>query len=163
LQVSERAVCPASLDDLGRKYWERFAPVLERLGLLTLVEEMAFAALCNHYAGWELAMKEYNENPRRGKRSLQEIVEVDVVDENGGPAKKKLVYQSPSAFTEMKYHEEEIKKYWREFCLTPGYRAGVAMPAGDDVDDLESLLDGGSRSKPRAELKPPKIDKEKLQ
>jgi len=42
--------CPKWLKPLAKKIWKRLYPELERLGLLTIIDEMAFAGLCQNYA-----------------------------------------------------------------------------------------------------------------
>ena len=49
------AQCPDWLDDYAKEEWARVMPELERLGLLTFVDETAFAAYCQEYDRWRKA------------------------------------------------------------------------------------------------------------
>ena len=67
--------CPDWLLDEAKKEWNRLAPELERLGLLTIIDEMAFAGFCQSYAKWKIAEEFIKKNkmtyeiPKRDKDS----------------------------------------------------------------------------------------------
>lgn len=44
--------CPDHLDDVAAQEWQRIAPELESLGLLTQVDLAALAAYCQAYSRW---------------------------------------------------------------------------------------------------------------
>jgi P27 family predicted phage terminase small subunit len=46
---------PAHLSEYARHEWNRIAPELHRLGLLTILDETCFAAYCSAYGTWRLA------------------------------------------------------------------------------------------------------------
>jgi len=47
--------CPDWLDLEAKQLWERVAPELSRLGLLTVVDLMAFEGICQSYRRWREA------------------------------------------------------------------------------------------------------------
>jgi P27 family predicted phage terminase small subunit len=47
--------CPAHLDLDAKKEWTRLAPILDRLGMLTIVDGAALAAYCQMYSRWAKA------------------------------------------------------------------------------------------------------------
>ena len=53
-----RPTRPAHLSRTARSEWDRIAPELERLGLLTKLDRAALAAYCQAYGRWVMAEKE---------------------------------------------------------------------------------------------------------
>jgi P27 family predicted phage terminase small subunit len=50
--TSEPPLPPSWLDEGARQEWERIAPELHRLGLLTVLDHSVFAAYCTSLARW---------------------------------------------------------------------------------------------------------------
>lgn len=116
-----RPTKPAGLSKVAGECWDRHAPELERLGLLTKMDAGAFVLACESFA---LAMEALGElRPRkadgtidRRKRGL-EVVAVDRA--HGGMLKKHpavAVYLQASG---------DYRRWCAEFGLTPAARMGL--------------------------------------
>src|SRR5688500_15978698 len=46
---------PPWLDDVARAEWDRFAPILTQMGVLTIVDGMLLAIYCTSFARWRQA------------------------------------------------------------------------------------------------------------
>jgi len=51
------------LDDVAKKEWNRMAPLLEKLGLLTEIDHGMFEAMCIAYSDWVKYSKQARERP----------------------------------------------------------------------------------------------------
>jgi len=56
--------CPEELSCNAKKIWNRFYPEMERIGILKIIDEMAFAGLCQNYAIYLETEKFLEENGR---------------------------------------------------------------------------------------------------
>lgn len=106
---------PAWLDKEAKELWKEFAPELERLGLLTLVDAPSFAMMLTHYI---MAVKASRLIKRDG---------IMTKDENG-LARKHPAHQI------MRDHATAFRGFAAEFGLTPSARArlSIAEPENDD-------------------------------
>jgi len=114
--------CPDWLLDEAKKEWNRLAPELERLGLLTIVDEMAFAGLCQNYAIYIEIEKYLEENGRVMKT------------ESGTVKSRPEVYIANNA---LKF----VRSFASEFGLTPSSRGRISLPSELIDDEFEKLLD----------------------
>lgn len=114
--------CPEWLNDLAKKIWNKFYPELEMLGLLTIIDEMAFAGLCQNYAIYIEAEKFLKKNGRvmRTRR--------------GAVKTRPEVYIANNALN-------FVKSFAIEFGLTPSSRGRIILPSGTLDDEFEKLLD----------------------
>lgn len=118
---------PAHLDKLGKAEWNRVAPELHRLGLLTDVDHAALEAYCTVYARWCDA-----------ERLL---------------AKEGLTFETPNGYVQQRpelsiAHKalEMIKVFCAEFGLTPSSRARMQVPEPPKPEDpLEEFLNRGKK------------------
>lgn len=104
------ATCPTWLDKTAREEWKRLASQLELLGLLSSIDQGAFAGYCNAYSMWV-----------RANRVLQR--KGFTYDHNGLVKKRPEVGISEAALREM-------RKYAQEFGMTPSSRSKVSAVAG---------------------------------
>lgn len=54
------AEAPGQMDPMAVAEWERLAPEVERLGLLTVADEAMFAAYCQAYSDWRRVTQKLN-------------------------------------------------------------------------------------------------------
>ncbi len=114
--------CPEELKPLAKKIWNRFYPELEILGLLTIIDEMAFAGLCQNYAIYLETEKFLEENGR-------------VIRTRSGAIKARP--EVAIANNALNF----VKAFAAEFGLTPSSRGRIYLPGGSLDDEFEKLLD----------------------
>lgn len=115
---------PDHLSDEARREWDRVAPDLEQLGILSEIDRTAFAAYCQVYGRW---VKAEEQLARYG-----EIVK----SPNGYPV------QSPYlgiANTALKF----IRDFATEFGMTPSSRTRVSASPRGNVGPLAEFLNNG--------------------
>lgn len=115
--------CPKWMPPEGRREWRRVVPELERLGLLSIVDQASLEGYCQSYADWRKNVDWITENgdvlPIRDKVTgkityLQQVPQV-------GMAQKAL---------------NDVRKFAQEFGLTPAARARL-QTANKEVDQSE--------------------------
>lgn len=117
---------PTWLDKEAKKEWKRLAPMIERLGLLTEADQIAFANLCQEYSNsikWQNVIKEqgatYEHTNVKGEKNITTRPEAI------------LLHKS----------RQLIKAYCAEFGLTPSSRGKIqVLGQKDEADEMESLL-----------------------
>ena len=114
--------CPKELNEFAKKIWNRFYPELERIGLLTIIDEMAFAGLCQNYAIYLETEKFLEENGRVMKTR------------SGAIKARPEVAISNNALN-------FVKAFATEFGLTPSSRGRIYLPSETLDDEFERLLD----------------------
>lgn len=120
-QIPER---PKWLKGEAKKEWDRIAPKLDKLGLLTNVDTAALAGYCQAYARW---------------------VEAETFINKHG-----MVFQTPSGYIQQVPHVAIAQKYLvimsgflGKFGLSPADRVGLKTPKGQEKrSKLASLLSG---------------------
>jgi len=118
--------CPEWLLDDAKDEWDRVAPELHRLGLLTQLDRVALAAYCQSYAKWKQADEWIKENgtvyPIRGPdgevRYLQQVPQVSIANQC----------------------LKQIRAFCAEFGLTPAARARMELPNEREEDDFLAKL-----------------------
>ncbi|HUF53804.1 MAG TPA: phage terminase small subunit P27 family [Dehalococcoidia bacterium] len=110
--------CPAWLSAKARNEWERIAPELQRLGLLTVLDVSSFALYCQSFAAWS---------------ACQEII-----------SEKGTTYLTPKGSLRLRPEVELAKTYWNaakaigaEFGLSPGSRARLHIETPKVKEDNE--------------------------
>jgi P27 family predicted phage terminase small subunit len=131
---------PNYLTGYAKQEWERLAPEVFRLGLLTIVDEAAFAVYCWSYGQWRTATE-----------ALARVAELDptfrgliVKTRHGTPVENPLYLASRQAASDM-------LKFAAEFGMTPAARSRINSPlplAGPSKFD--GLLGGGWDDRPPA-------------
>jgi P27 family predicted phage terminase small subunit len=115
--------CPEHLDDEAKKEWERIAPELESLGLLTYIDKAALAGYCQAWSRWveaEMILKKHG---------------ILVKSPNGFPM------QSPALAIANKAMEQ-IKEYLVEFGMSPASRTRVKAQKSEKSKGISGLLSG---------------------
>ncbi len=119
--------CPDWLCEDAKAEWERIAPQLERLGLLTEVDMAAMVGYCESWAQYKKAMQfihKHNEvypikNKDGSVKYLQQVPQVSI-------ANKALA---------------NIRAAGSQFGLSPGDRGRLQVPgAAEDDDPMEQLI-----------------------
>lgn len=113
---------PEELSTKAKEIWKRLYPELEMLGLLTIIDEMAFAGLCQNYAIYLETEKFLEENGRVMKTR------------RGAIKTRSEVYISNNALN-------FVKAFATEFGLTPSSRGRISLPGGTLDKEFEKLLD----------------------
>jgi P27 family predicted phage terminase small subunit len=113
--------CPEYLDDRARKEWRRLTPMLRRMRVLTEVDGITLASLCQTYSTLIKAQEKLNETG--------------------------ILYKTPSGYvmqspllSVVNTCIETITRLSREFGLTPASRTRIVVPPEDDDDELERIL-----------------------
>lgn len=107
--------CPDWLGDVGRKVWDKVAPILDAMGVLTSVDGNALACYCEAWEDFQDARDE---------------IETDgstCTGKNGGAYLHPAVGRKNKAI-------ERIKQFGAKFGMTPSDRTGIEVP-GDTGDD----------------------------
>jgi P27 family predicted phage terminase small subunit len=114
--------CPKVLAPEAQKYWDLAAAQLEQLGILTAVDGVALAVLCDLWAGYLEAQ--------------------DKVEKLGPIAVSKNGHGYPSPYlTAAMQYRKQIREYLVEFGLTPSSRSRVAKSGGDAGGPRQTGLD----------------------
>lgn len=112
---------PRGLMPLARKFWKAHGPTLERMGLLTEIDGVAFTMLTVHY---EIAWQ--------ASRTLKEEGLV-TTDENGAERKHPLLQV-------LRDNSAMLLRYSREFGLTPSARSRISVSDPDEELDIGAVL-----------------------
>lgn len=129
LQIAPK--CPDWLLDEAKKEWNRLAPELERLGLLTILDMVTFAGYCQSYAKLKIA-EEFIKKHGTTYRIPKKNKEGEVIS----------VYIAP--FPEVSIANQclkQIRAFASEFGLTPSSRGRIYLPTKIIDDEFEALLD----------------------
>jgi P27 family predicted phage terminase small subunit len=119
--AAEAPAPPDHLDTLGREAWQRLAPQLAAMGLLTELEGEALSLYCVTYSRWRLALEELHSigiSVETGQGSLKPNPAAAVVAESSRLMASLLA----------------------EFGLTPASRSRVAAASEPPVDALAEFL-----------------------
>ena len=108
--------CPAHLDAEAKKEWKRLVPMLKRMRVLTEVDGMALATLCQ---AWSTLVK-----------AQAKLTEMGILYKtpNG------YIQQSP-LFSRVNQNVDIVTKLSREFGLTPASRSRITVPPDPDEED----------------------------
>jgi len=115
--------CPEWLNEEAKKEWSRVSPILESLGLLTILDRAALEAYCVCYS--------------RILEAEQKIKEIGlIVKDRRGSVKKNPYVTIASSYSKL------MISLCGEFGMTPSSRGRMQLPIGpDDDNDMERLLD----------------------
>mgnify|MGYP001261932728 CR=1 FL=1 len=104
---------PKGLDRYGRQAWQRLAPILERLGLLTEADLESFTALCEAYSRYVHAVKRY----RAVLRASDPVEALDIIRK---------------AEVSVEKSEHHLRMLMLEFGLTPAARSRLSVEVKDE-------------------------------
>ena len=117
---------PDWLTGEGEKMWNRLAPKLEKVGLLTEIDGEAFAAACSAWKDYVECRRVINEQGRTYKYKNQ-----------GG-------FENETERPEVKISNkalEQFRSFCREFGLTPAARTKIEVRSEEEaLDEMEGLL-----------------------
>ena len=122
---------PKRLMREAKREWNRLAPVLVRLGVLTEVDLSAFAELCQNYAYYREADKEIMTQGEKGALLMQQTP-------------SGYIQQHPIISLRRQYYET-WRKGLADFGLTPSSRARIVTGNGGSAEpksEMERLLSG---------------------
>jgi len=130
LRTEQVPDAPNFLTGYARDEWDRVAPELHRIGLLTVLDIAALAAYCVAYATWRTAEETLNEVANRDPVMHGLIVKTRA----GGVMQNPLVLTARQAANDM-------VRYASEFGMTAAARARIAAgvyrePQGGKFDGL---------------------------
>lgn len=123
---------PAWLSSEAKKVWGRYAPDLERKGVLTAWDVEAFAGFCDAVVRRSIAAKRIAEEG--------EVVEVPVFSRKGDLVGHRLERNQWSYA--LKDADAQIQKWGARFGLTPSERSQIVIRHEGSADDGEDLLTG---------------------
>ena len=118
--------CPKWLEPEAKKEWRRLSKQLEQIGVLTEVDQAAFASYCQAYARWKAAE--------------------EFITSHG------YVSMTPAGYVQQLPHVSISQTYQKimnrcaeQLGLTPSSRSRLIAgePGGSIKDDMEDLLGGG--------------------
>lgn len=118
--------CPEWLDEYGKAEWNRLAPELERLGLLTQADLAAFAAYCQAYSDVIKATEQLKELGPDGWVQTTE---------SGYKQQHPLVGIKNTAM-------DKMKSFLIEFGFTPASRSKVTANEPPKSKGISALLSG---------------------
>ena len=125
--VNNAPPCPKWLEPEAKKEWRRLSNQLELIGVLTEVDQAAFASYCQAYARWKEAE--------------------EFISQHGTIVKTPSGYwqQVPQVSIAQTYLKI-MNKIAEQFGLTPSSRSRIIAGSDDysaSKDDMEDLLGGG--------------------
>ena len=123
--------CPTWLHEDAKKEWDRVAPELERLGLLTVVDMVALAGYCESWAQWKDAIEFIHKHG----------TVYSIKDDEG---KVKYLQQVPQVSIANKA-QQQIRAWCAEFGLTPSSRGRMNLPGQKDENAFEDFLNRGQK------------------
>lgn len=119
---------PDWLPEGAQKYWAKYAPEAEQLGILTVVDEVPFAAYCVACWNYERAVKALKPTKDNPNPNVQTA---------------KSGYQTSSGWEMVRSRAvDEIRKLGTEFGFTAAARSRIETTPRRE-DDLEALLSDG--------------------
>lgn len=127
---------PAWLDAEAKREWKRVAPELERLGLLTQVDGMAFAGYCaavSRLAKAEKAIRDYYKETRK--------LTVTYVNKAGFPNEVPL-----PEIAIAREAAQQAKSFAVEFGLTPSSRTRLNPGKDKTPSDLMEFIGRGKKA-----------------
>jgi P27 family predicted phage terminase small subunit len=131
-----KVVRPAWLDDEQAAAWDSLAPLLQKMGVLTVVDVEAFARYCVLYTRW-----------RKAEAFLKQYGETYPVKNAAGQVEAFKMFPQVRIATAL---SEQLLKLELQFGLTPSARARLAMIlAGEYIPEDNELLPDQKTKKPK--------------
>lgn len=121
----------------ARKEWERVAPELEKLGLLTVVDGASLAAYCVAYGRMVTAERAIKEHFKKHKKLTYTYV-------NKAGAENEITIPEIAIARDA---AKQVKDFAAQFGLTPSARSRFTVPSdADRKDDFEEFVSNGRPS-----------------
>ena len=125
--VKKAPPCPKWLEPEAKKEWRRLSKQLEAIGVLTEVDQAAFASYCQAYARWkeaELFITQHGSIFKTPSGYVQQVPQVSIAQQN----------------------LKIMQSFCSDFGLTPATRSRIIAGSGvEDIaaeDPMEALLQG---------------------
>jgi P27 family predicted phage terminase small subunit len=118
--------CPDWLDDIAKAEWNRVAPALYQMGLLTILDHAALEGYCVSYSMFVRAAREI------GESFVYDFVE-------GKSLNLKRVKKPEASIARDSMNQ--IRLFCAEFGLTASSRGRMALPSEREKSPFEELLD----------------------
>ena len=126
---------PVYLDDYALEEWNRLATGLHHMGVLSIVDQGAFAACCEAYSDWRHASEEVNKV--RNEQSI--LASMIAITHNGNQIQNALIGIKNVA-------RDKYLDACKEFGLTPMSRTKMAMGAQNNGDGkFKGLISSGKQ------------------
>jgi P27 family predicted phage terminase small subunit len=125
-----QAICPKGLDAAGRHEWERVAQELERMNLLTSVDQAAPTAYC---ICWSNAMKAQADVQKYGA-----TIFIEKKDRKG--RWHVISAKRNPACTALRENLQLLRQYEVEFGMTPSSRSRVHAPSAVHVHEEKDVF-----------------------
>lgn len=136
--------CPSFIKGAARKEWQRLAPELLILGLLTRVDRAALAGYCIAWGQLEEVEQELARMKRSGRdlaklKKRNPAMKVDIsngmvsITSNGNAIIEPLLSVRKQAM-------EQMHKFLTEFGMTPASRTRVTAIKPDTLDPMDEAL-----------------------
>jgi len=118
---------PDWLDEIGLAKWRELAPAMERIGILTELDGMIFAALCQEYS--------------RMVRAERVIAEKGITYEYTNTKKETNTVTRPEVDIAHKA-KQLIRVYCSELGLTPSSRSRISLPGAkeENEDNITKMM-----------------------
>lgn len=109
------------LDSVAKKEWDRIAPILKELGLLTKIDGTALAGYCRVYSKWVDTEK--------------------LIMKHGMLMKTESGYIQQSPYISMaNQYMKEMRRFLSEFGMTPSSRSNIKLSEPILRDEFEDYL-----------------------
>ena len=123
--LTQAPSCPAWLDEEMKLEWERIAPQLELLGILSEIDMAAFAGYCVSYKRWKEAeefLTKHGTIMKTGSGYWQQVPQVSIAQS----------------------YLKSMLKFCEQFGLTPSARSRIVAnnKANNEIDPMEMMLRG---------------------
>ena len=123
-----RAKAPVWLEPEAKREWRRVAPELERLGLLSGLDQQALAQYCQAYARW---------------RTAEEVLSMEgLTYEYTNKAGAVNILPRPEVGISVSA-QKAMRAICAEFGMTPSSRGRMTMPDRGGDDELDGFLTVG--------------------
>jgi P27 family predicted phage terminase small subunit len=113
---------PAHLNTYAKKEWQRIAPILERIGILTEIDMAALAGYCQSYGRWVQVEQNIKKLGKKGG--------------DGMIVKSPKGYLMVNPYLSIANKEREfMHKFLIEFGMTPSSRSRIVVSKQDNEED----------------------------
>ena len=132
--------CPEWLSDNAKAEWQRIAPQLEKLGLLTQVDQTALAAYCESWALYK-DCTEYIHKNGYSYPLFERDKDGEIKRDSHGKPLLKYMQQWPQVSIANKALMQ-VRAFCTEFGLTPSSRGRLQVPGASEANELDGILSG---------------------